>query len=188
MPRDGFFQSQRFSKGAAGSDPAVPTLVWQLSSSERLLLWAWRLWLEGLVERDPARHQRAWSGLSGMLGAEKARRLLDGVSRLIFRCVRESQGEIAFNPSCCRRLGIDEYRLLCLVSLAGQGELHAAYAEAEGLLRGGAAPALLEPAVELAAALEDAGHDLPVRRTDARTAAILRAAEELTTLGRDQAN
>lgn len=183
MPRDGLLPLPRTPRL-----PEVPTLVWQLSASERLLLWAWRLWLEGLVARDAARHERAWSGLSGMLGAAPARRLVDALSRLIFRCVREAQGEIAYNPSCCRRLGADEYRLLCLVSAAGAGDLAAARAEADGLLRGGAAPALLPPAVELAAALAAAGHSLPERRTDPRTAAILRGAEELAVLGRERAN
>jgi hypothetical protein len=181
MPRDGV----RFLE-AEPQDP--PTLVWMLSSGERLLLWAWRLWLEGTVHKDPARLERTWSGTIRMLGPERARRALDAMQALIYRSVRHARGEISYNPSCCRRVGPDEYRLLCLVAAAGAGETAAAEAHARALLAGGDGADLLTPARELAEALAEAGYALPHRPADPRHAAILRAAEEMATLDRSVAN
>ncbi len=174
MPRDGLIRCSE----------SPPTSVAELAAGERLLLWAYRLWLEGLIGRAPARHERVWRGLSRELGPARARRLLTALSRLIYRCVQAAAGEIAFNPSCCRRVGADEHRLLGLVAAAGRAPRTLAEARAAGLLRGGRGGELVAPAAEIAAVLEEAGYGLPSRPVDARSDAILRAAEALPLLDR----
>lgn len=178
MPRDGSFRVS-----------AAPTgWVCDLVSGERLLLWAYRSWLEGLTARQPTRHQEVWNGLSRQLGAEPARRLLGALSRLIYRCVREAQGEIAYHPNCCRQVGPDECRLLGLVAATGHCEAALARDQAARLLRGGSGEDLLSPAAEIAGVLQEAGYDLPLRRTDDRSEGILRAVEALPTLDRSLPN
>lgn len=178
MPRDGSFRL-----------PAAPTAwVCDLAAGERLLLWSYRSWLEGLVAKQPQRHEQVWSGLSRQLGVEPARCLLGALSRLIYRCVREAQGEISYNPNCCRQVGADEYRLLALIAAAGRGDQGAAQDQAQRLLRGGTGEDLFSPAAEIAAVLSDAGYDLPDRPTDDRSEAILRAVEALPMLDRSRPN
>ncbi|WP_119169373.1 hypothetical protein [Algihabitans albus] len=178
MPRDGLFR-----RPDAPSDS-----VCDLAAGERLLLWSYRSWLEGLVAKQPKRHEQVWSGLSRELGTEPARRLLGALSRLIYRCVREAQGEIAYNPNCCRRVGPDEYRLLALIAAAGRQEAAVARDQARRLLRGGPGEDLLSPAAEIATVLSEAGYDLPRRPADERSEAILRAVEALPLLDRSRPN
>jgi hypothetical protein len=185
MPRDGFVRSHPAAETVETAAPP-PTLVAELGAGERLLLWTWRTWLDGLAKRDAERQERAWTNLSAMLGPAEARALLDAVSRLIYRCVHAARGEIVYHPNCCRRVAPDEYRLLGLVAACAAGDANTAEHHAAILLRGGATAGVRDAGTRLASALVAAGHTLPHRPADARSDALVRAADALASLGTGQ--
>jgi hypothetical protein len=140
----------------------LPERLEELEATDRLVAWSLRRWINGWRFTRPAEWSLVWNELAGQYGPRAARQALLGLAGIVHALCAYARRPIRYHQPCCTALGIDEYRIILLVSACRSGDMFRAGGLAEWLVRSEGQPGLLSAADRLATALNpirDAGND-----------------------------
>jgi len=142
---------------------AWPTSMMELDVSERLIVWAFRLWVQGLRRNDGTQWAlvvkefgRLFKGSDGTAALAGFARLIDGLRHSARRTVRLHQ-------ACCPCLTADEVSLVCFVAACQRPAASLARVRAESLVRAEGVGDMLQAGSRLAGFMRRHGLLLPQR-------------------------
>lgn len=140
----------------------------ELTEGERLIVGNFRRWIAGHADGNPNHWLVVWNDFAGQLGAADGKAALGGLEALVRVIWAHARRSVRYHRPCCAMLGPDEWRVVSLVATCQSGEWPAARLLAEWLVGDEGIGDLLGAGSRLAQALRKCGHDLPLRRAEAR--------------------
>lgn len=146
-------------------DGAVwPISMTELDISERLVVWAFRRWIQGLRRNDGAHWAMVGREFGRQFNGQDGTRALAGFARLIDSWQRYARRVVRLHQACCPCLSADEASLIGFVAACQGLSPSLARVRAESLVRDEGVGDLLEAGMQLAAVMRRHGLPLPQRR------------------------
>lgn len=119
----------RPSGGGFGDGLDEPVRLDGLAEEERVLIRAFRRWVEGGSACDAA-----WNQIAARFGGRPGRPIMAALILLVERLRDSTRRTIQHHAACCPCLSVDELRLLNLVAVAGTGRIDRARGLAADLI------------------------------------------------------
>ena len=86
---------------AYGNDDIAPSLLKEISESERLLVWSYRRWIAGMRSREEAHWKLVWREVNCIFDADSARSILGGLQSIIAGIGLHARRTLRLHPPCC---------------------------------------------------------------------------------------
>ncbi len=131
----------------------------ELSDGQQLVVWSFRRWLSGKQSWSTV-----WNEFAARFGAEPAKPILTSFVNLVDAIRAGARRAVHYHQPCCPCVGADEALLTSMVGAAQAGRRDIVRNYALEMVQDPMADALVERALDLAAALSDRGVEVPHQR------------------------
>ncbi|MFQ5784533.1 MAG: hypothetical protein ACE5H8_06885 [Alphaproteobacteria bacterium] len=135
----------------------------ELDPAERLIVWAFRRWVLGLLENKGGYWSCVWNEFARQFGARDGKEALSSFATLIKGLQCYARRTIHHHHPCCPCLGADEVSLICFVAACQNRRPQLARSLAEWMVHPDGAGELLEAGIRLAQAMRRHALNLPER-------------------------
>ena len=147
--------------GAPGT--AWPTSMMELDVSERLIVWAFRRWVQGLRHNDGTHWALVGREFGRQFNGPDGTKALAGFARLIDGLQHGARRTVRLHQACCPCLAADEVSLVCFVAACQRPAALVARVRAESLVHADGVGDLLQAGSLLADLMQRHGLMLPQR-------------------------
>lgn len=148
---------------AYGNDDIAPSLLKEISESERLLVWSYRRWIAGMRSREEAHWKLVWREVNCIFDADSARSILGGLQSIIAGIGLHARRTLRLHPPCCGYICADELSFVTLIGACQRRDYRTARGIAEWLVQEEGMSGVLEGAGRIATVLSEHRLYLPDR-------------------------
>lgn len=140
-----------------------PTSMMELEVSERLIVWAFRRWVQGLRRNDGTQWAMVGKEFGRQFNGPDGTAALAGFARLIDGLQHGARRTVRLHQACCPCLAADEVSLVCFVAACQRPAAPLARVRAESLVHTDGVGDLLQAGSRLAGLMRRHGLVLPQR-------------------------